>query len=98
VTGDWAEPLDALRWHWGSAYVINCHGLGRWTAERRDTHETLRDRTPMGLRGKIIADYSARRVPRDLSGQPPGQSLRPPAKVKLLVIEWLAFQLSVDIR
>jgi hypothetical protein len=52
---DWSEPLTALRWHWGEAYVINCLGLGRWTAERRDTHETLRDQTPLGLRDKIIA-------------------------------------------
>jgi len=73
VTGDWDEPLDALRWHWGEAYVINCLGLGRWTAERRDTHETLRDQTPLGLRDKIVADYSVRRVPRHPNGQPPSE-------------------------
>jgi len=61
---DWDEPLQALRWHWGSAYIINCARLGRWTAERRDNHETLRDGTPLGLRDKIIADYSAHPVPR----------------------------------
>jgi len=68
---DWDQPLSALRWHWGEAYIINCHGLGRWTAERRDTHETLRDQTPLGLRAKIIADYSARRVSRSLPGSTP---------------------------
>ena len=68
MTGDWDEPLDALRWHWGEAYVINCLGLGRWTAERRDTHETLRDQTPLGLRDKIIADYSVRKVSRHPNG------------------------------
>jgi hypothetical protein len=73
VTGDWDEPLDALRWHWGEAYVINCLGLGRWTAERRDTHETLRDHTPLGLRDKIIADYSARKVPRHSNGHLPSE-------------------------
>jgi hypothetical protein len=66
VTSDWSEPLAALRWHWGSAYIINCARLGRWTAERRDNHETLRDGTPLGLRDKIIADYAARPVSRDL--------------------------------
>jgi hypothetical protein len=68
VTGDWSEPLGALRWHWGEAYVINCLGTGRWTAERRDTHEMLRDQTPLGLRDQIIADYAARKVSRSLPG------------------------------
>ena len=45
-------------------------GTGRWTAERRDTHETLRDQTPLGLRDQIIADYAARKVRRGLPGQP----------------------------
>jgi hypothetical protein len=45
-------------------------GTGRWTAERRDTHETLRDQTPLGLRDQIIADYTARKVSRNLPGQP----------------------------
>jgi len=54
-------PLGDLRWHWGSAYIINCLGLGKWVAERRDTHETLRDETPLGLREQIIADYGRRR-------------------------------------
>lgn len=70
MTGDWSEPLSALRWHWGEAYVINCLRTGRWTAERRDTHETLRDQTPLGLRDQIIADYAARKVSRSLPGQP----------------------------
>ena len=73
MTGDWDEPLDALRWHWGEAYVINRLGLGRWTAERRDTHETLRDQTPLGLRDKIISDYSARKVPRHPNGHLPSE-------------------------
>ena len=70
MNSDWDEPLDALRWHWGSAYIINCPGAGRWIAERRDTHETLRADTPLGLRDKIIADYTANPVRRDLPGQP----------------------------
>ena len=70
MSSDWSEPLAALRWHWGQAYIINCPGLGTWIAERRDTHETLRDETPLGLRDKIIADYAARPVSRDLPDQP----------------------------
>jgi len=42
--------------------------LGKWVAQRRDTHETLRDETPLGLREQIIADYGRRRVPRTSSG------------------------------
>ncbi len=68
MNGDWSEPLRALRWHWGEAYVINCLGAGRWTAERRDTHQILRDQTPLGLRDQIIADYAARKVSRSLPG------------------------------
>ncbi len=61
---DWDEPLGALRWHWGEAYIINCLGLADWTAERRDTHAMLRHQTPLGLRERIIADYTARPVSR----------------------------------
>ena len=61
---DWDEPLIALRWHWGEAYVI-CHPEPDvWTAQRRDTRETLRDFTPVGLRDQIIRDYTARSVKR----------------------------------
>src|SRR5260370_349128 len=70
---DWAtDPppptpaTEALTRH-PAACVSNCLGLGKWTAERRDTHETLRDETPLGLREKIIADYASRRVPRSPS-------------------------------
>ena len=70
MNGDWSDPLTALRWHWGEAYVINCLGAGRWTAERRDTHQILRDQTPLALRDQIIADYAARKVSRSLPGQP----------------------------
>jgi len=64
---DWDKPLDALRWHWGDAYVINCLGLGNWTAERRDNHETLHATTPVDLRDRIMADYTARPVSRGFS-------------------------------
>lgn len=64
---DAAGPLDALRWHWGSAYIINCHEPGRWTAERRDNHVTLRADGPADLRDLIVADYAATPVPRRLA-------------------------------
>ena len=66
MTGDWDEPLDALRWHWGEAYLIHCLAPGIWTAQRRDNRETLRAETPLGLREQIIADYSAEPVGREV--------------------------------
>ena len=63
-TGDWDEPLDALRWHWGEAYLLANPEPWVWIAVRRDTRETLRSDTPLGLREAIIADYTARKVPR----------------------------------
>jgi hypothetical protein len=60
------EPLDALRWHWGEAYQVHNPEPGVWIAVRRDNHATLRSDTPLGLRERIIADYCARPVPRDL--------------------------------
>jgi hypothetical protein len=67
---EWDDPLGALQWHWGEAYIISCHGASLWIAQRRDTRETLRAETPLGLRDKIIADYTARPVSRDLPDQP----------------------------
>ena len=52
-----------------SAYIISCHGTGLWIAQRRDTRETPRGGIPLGLRDKIIADYTARPVSRDLPGR-----------------------------
>ena len=61
----WEGPLGALRWHWGSAYVINCAALGEWIAQRRDDRATLRADSPEALRDPIVADYTARPVSRD---------------------------------
>ena len=69
MSSDWDDPLGALQWHWGSAYAICHRGGGLWIARRRDTRETLRAETPLGLRDKIIADYTARPVSRDLPAQ-----------------------------
>ena len=61
---EWNDPLDALRWHWGEAYIISHAKPDVWMAQRRDTGETLRDVTPLGLRDQIIRDYTARSVKR----------------------------------
>jgi hypothetical protein len=63
MDSDWDEPLNTLRWNWGEAYIIDYLG-GKWIAERRDTHETLRDDTPLGLRDRIIVNYSGNPVKR----------------------------------
>jgi hypothetical protein len=56
-------PLDDLRWHWGGAYLISGI-IGCWRAERRDDRRTLTADDPEKLRRAIIADYTARPVPR----------------------------------
>jgi hypothetical protein len=58
-------PLGELRWHWGSAYVID-GTLGRWFAERRDDGHTLTAGDPAKLRLAIIDDYFRKPVPRYL--------------------------------
>jgi hypothetical protein len=84
---DWDEPLYELRHHWGSAYVINCPTLGKWTAERRDDYQMLRADSPEVLLTLIRADYTARRVPRDLPGRPRGtQGARSQAHLRGLTI------------
>ena len=37
-----------------------------WLAQRRDNREMLSDQTPLGLRDRILADYTARPVSRDV--------------------------------
>ena len=65
LEGD-ADELDELRFHWGSAYDIGADG-GVYTARRRDGKGgTLTDSLPEGLRLRILADYAAMPVPRDL--------------------------------
>ncbi len=56
--------LDDLRWHWGTAYLVQQMG-GRWVAQRRDSHATVSAEGPDRLLGLIRADYAARPVPRD---------------------------------
>ena len=61
-----AKTLDALRWNWGDAYLID-HIDGRWTADRLDGRgRTLKAANPDKLRKLIFDDYTAKPVPRDL--------------------------------
>ena len=58
--------LEDLEFHWGSAYEIAFAG-GMWTARRKDgCSGTLADPLSEGLRLRILADYEAMPVPRDL--------------------------------
>jgi len=50
----------------------------RWTAERRDTCESLCAGTAGALVLKIRADYEVHPVPRDLPGRPRGGRGRDP--------------------
>jgi len=64
--GSDTSVLEELRFHWGEAYDIRSEG-GQCTARRRDGKGgTLADPLPEGLRLRIVADYSAMPVPRDL--------------------------------
>ncbi len=65
---DWDADLDELRWHWGDAYLICCFGLGRWVAQRRDSHATIGADGPEKLRDKIAADYARHPVSRRTAG------------------------------
>lgn len=56
-------PLGDLCWHWGGAYVITGI-IGAWRAERRDDGRVLTANDPEKLRRAIIADYTAKPVPR----------------------------------
>ena len=66
MDSDWADALADLRWHWSSAYVIECYGLGSWVAQRRDGKGTIRADDPELLRDMIAADYGSYPVPRRL--------------------------------
>lgn len=60
------NDLDALRWHWGDAYVINW-AHGQFTAVRRDGRgDLLHSRSTRAMYDVLAADYHACPVPRDL--------------------------------
>lgn len=78
MTGDWAGPLDELRWHWGGAYLISYFEPDVWLAQRRDNGQTLRADNPVDLRELITADYTAAPVSRQVTdpAQPDTPSCR----------------------
>jgi hypothetical protein len=64
------DALEALQWHWGSAYLIT--GAGEhWIAQRRDDGRTLTASGPEGLREMITEDYEAQPVSRDVAAGEP---------------------------
>lgn len=64
MQGDYEYDLDDLRFHWGSAYLIERLGPDVWVAQRRDSHSTIGAKDPEALRERIKADYARRPVPR----------------------------------
>ena len=66
TAGDLAE-LAELRWHWDSAYKIDC-GDGAWTARWIDGTDILTADTADELRELIRADDFARSGPRSRHG------------------------------
>ena len=73
---DWDADLDELRWHWDSAYLICCFGLGRWVAQRGDSHATIGAEGPDELRDLIAPITGSTRCPaiRDPAGSGPRAS------------------------
>jgi len=72
--GDYETPLDELRWHWGDAYLISFFEPDIWVAQRRDDRSVLRSDSPADLREKIVTDYTAHPVSRQVA---PGADDRP---------------------
>ena len=68
MVSDWAAPLNDLRHHWGSAYLIEHAEPDVWLAQRKDNRETLRADGPAELLRLIRADYATRPVSRRIAG------------------------------
>lgn len=56
--------FEELRHHWGEAYLICRPEPDVWVAQRRDDRSTVRATDPNELHEAILADYTARPVPR----------------------------------
>ena len=74
MSSDQDKPLDELRWHWGDAYLIHFFEPDTWVAQRRDSHETMSADSPVVLRERITAAYTARPVSRQFDGRQPGSA------------------------
>jgi hypothetical protein len=66
TAGQARDALAHLQFHWGSAYAI-AGAAGCWVARRRDDGRLINAGGPDGLRERIIADYRARPVPREVA-------------------------------
>jgi hypothetical protein len=56
--------LNDLDYHWGEVFDLAVTRAG-WVAKRLDNGHALVASGPDGLRGLILADYSAQPVPRE---------------------------------
>lgn len=64
--------LEKLKWNWSDAYSIDVIN-GEYCAVRRDhPSHMLRAGTAGELREKIIADYAAKAVPREINNHEAG--------------------------
>lgn len=61
------DPLDAVKFHWDTAYDIGRDAVGRCRAERRDGLGAVEAKDPERLNELIAADYRARPVSRDVA-------------------------------
>jgi hypothetical protein len=57
------DPLAELRWHWGSAYNIDCY-QGTWTATYKGDTYVMSAISADDLRWRIWDDYPRRKIPR----------------------------------
>ena len=62
------DDLSELRWHWGSAYLIEHPEPDVWLAQRRDDRSVLRAESAGELLDRIRADYAERPVSRQITG------------------------------
>ena len=63
ILGTPAQQLAFLLWHWDSAYDIAVTDDG-WRAVRKDDGAELVTESAEELRDAMLADYTARPVPR----------------------------------
>jgi hypothetical protein len=68
VGSDRDEPLDELRHHYGSAYLISHPEPDVWLAQRRDDRTVLRAESAAELLDLIRDDYRDRPVSRRIAG------------------------------
>lgn len=58
------RELEDLRFHWGSAYLLQCPRMGLWIAYRRDDMTMIEAPDPERLLELVRGNYLANPVPR----------------------------------